>query len=142
MIAEGYNWNDYAPCASQATSSSGPITPDDTYAENQSARNPSSQWSGEENTQTNTRREQVLLERIRISNVRKIELIDRKCAQNSNKFLVKVADKRKKAQAEFRSISHNARSSNCVRCKPGVHVHSGAYLRDQRRQSDATKSGT
>ena len=34
-----------------------------------------------ENMQTNTQREQDLLERIRVSNVKNIELIDRKCAK-------------------------------------------------------------
>ena len=54
-----------APRASQTASSSGLIPLDETYAENQSVRTSLFQWSGDDNMQTNSEREQDLLERIR-----------------------------------------------------------------------------
>ena len=142
-IPEDYKWNEYAPRASQTASSSESIPLDETYAENPSALTPSFQLSGEKKMQTNTGHEQDSLERIRISNARKIELIDRKCAKYIEKFAAKLADKKMKALRSFApSLTMQGLPIASAVNKVGAHVHSGAYSCDQRRQSHATKSGT
>ena len=86
--------------------------------------------------------EQDLLEKIRVSNAKEIELIDKKSVKYTEQLAAKFAAKKKKAQSESHYTSHNARASSCVRCKHGSHVHSDSEARGQQNQPNATGSGT
>ena len=91
--------------------------------------------------QTNTEHDEDLLENISVYNVKKIELIDKKCAKYTEKFVCKLAAKQQTAQSESHSTSHNASACNCIRCKHGCHVHSELYARGQQNQPNATGIG-
>ena len=115
-------------CSSQATSSSHSVAPIETLAENAFDDPTLFQWSEEVNTSANSKQERDLLERIRASNARKIELIDRKCAKYTEKFADKFAAKKKQTLVEFQSTSHD--------------IHAGTFPRASHVQSAAAGSGS
>ena len=90
----------------------------------------------------NSEQEHDSLERIRASNTRKIELIDRKCAKYTEKFADKLTAKTKKTLVESQSTSHSVKSLQCARRKRGAHIHPGTSPRASHDQSTAAGSGS
>ena len=137
----GHECNIVGPRSSQAASSSDSVPPIETLAENAFDDLTLSPWSEEVNTSANSEQEQNLLERIRASNARRVELIDRKCAKYTEKFADKLAAK-KKTLVESQSTSHCVKSLQCARRKRGAHIYPGTSPRASRDQSTAAGSGS
>ena len=130
----------FVPRSSQAASSSDSVPPIETLAEKAVDDPTLFQWSEEVNTSAKSEPEHDLLERIRASNARKIELIDRKCAKYTEKFADKFAAKKKKTLVEFQSTSHSVKSLQCARRKRGAHIHSGTSSSASHDQSTCAGS--
>ena len=139
----GHEYNVVGLRSSRAASSSHSVAPIETLAENAFDDLALSPWSEEANTSANYKQEHDLLERIRASNTRKIELIDRKCAKYTEKFADKFAAKKtKKTLVESQSTSHSVKSLQCARRKRGAHIHPGTSPRASHDQFTAAGSGS